>query len=370
MQRTRHARAALVACASLAIAGTAAAGVGATGPASGGTETAQGGGATPAQASRPRVTTVARGLEIPWEVAFLPDGRALVTERPGRVRLLTRGGDLRRAPAARVAVSARGEGGLLGLAVDPRFERNRFVYVYYTTARGMQVARYRMRGDRLRRDKVILRRIVAGDIHDSGRIHFGPDGKLYIATGDAGVPDLAQRRGSRNGKFLRMAPGGRGGYRARGGRAEVVSRGHRNPQGFDWQPGTRRLVATEHGPVGFDEINVIRKAANYGWPLVSGRDHGRFRRPIALYDPSIAPSGSTFVSRGRSAWRGDYLVAGLAGEQLRRLVISRRGRVVRQRVHFRGRFGRLRAVTQAPDGSLYVLTSNGDDRILRVVPPR
>jgi glucose/arabinose dehydrogenase len=364
MQPSSRTRAALVACASLAGAGFAATTVGASGPDAG-----------DAQAAAPRVTTVARGLDIPWEIAFLPDGRALVTERPGRVRLLTRGGDLRGQPAARVAVSARGEGGLLGLAVDPRFERNRFVYLYYTTARGMRVARYRMRGDRLRRDRVILGGIAAGEIHDSGRIHFGPDGKLYIATGDAGVPDLSQRPGSRNGKFLRMAPRS---FRGRGGRAEIVSRGHRNPQGFDWQPGTRRLVSTEHGPEGFDEINVIRKGANFGWPIVSGRDHGDFRRPIALYNPSIAPSGSTFVSRRGRAWSGDYLVASLRGEQLRRLVISRTGRVVRQRVHFRNRFGRLRAVTQAPDGSLYLLTSNrdgrgsptgADDRILRVVPP-
>ena len=342
---------------------------------------AQGSAADPeprvAQAAAPRVSTVAGGLDIPWDIAFLPDGRALVTERPGRVRILSRAGDIQRAPAARVPVSARGEGGLLGVAPDPRFGRgNRFVYLYYTTARGMEVTRYRMRGSRLRRDKVILRRIAAGAIHDSGRIHFGPDSKLYIATGDAGVPSLAQRPRSRNGKFLRMAPRS---FRGRGGRAEIISRGHRNPQGFDWQPGTRRLVATEHGPEGLDEVNVVRKGRNYGWPEVSGRDHGRFRAPIALFDPAVAPSGATFVTRRGSAWSGDYLFACLVGEQLRRLVISRSGRVVRQQVLFRNRFGRLRTVVEAPDGSLYVLTSNrdgrgspteADDRILRIVPPR
>jgi glucose/arabinose dehydrogenase len=383
----------LAACAALALAGAAAAGPGGSGSVGSDAASARGGGGAAAQGSapatphgsatasrhRPRVTTVARGLTIPWEIAFLPDGRALVTERPGRVRLLRRNGNVKRAPVARVPVSARGEGGLLGLAVDPRFRRNHFVYLYYTTARGMRVARYQMRGERLRRSKVILRRIAAGAIHDSGRIGFGPDRKLYIATGDAGVPDLAQRRRSRNGRFLRMAAGGRRGYRRRGGRVEVISRGHRNPQGFDWQPRTRRLVATEHGPESFDEVNVIRKGRNYGWPLVSGREHGPFRAPIALYDPSIAPSGSTFVTKRGSAWTGDYLIAALRGAQLRRLVVSRSGRVVRQRIHLRNRFGRLRAVTEAPDGSLYVLTSNrdgrgsptaADDRILRVVPPR
>jgi len=329
-----------------------------------------------AQAAEPRVSTVAGGLDIPWDIAFLPDGRALVTERPGRVRILNRDGDLQRAPAARVPVSARGEGGLLGVAPDPRFGRgNRFVYLYYTTARGMQLARYRMRGARLTRDRVILRRIAAGAIHDSGRIHFGPDGKLYIATGDAGNAGLAQQPRSRNGKFLRMDARS---FRGRGGRAEIVSRGHRNPQGFDWQPGTRRLVSTEHGPEGFDEVNIIRRGRNYGWPEVSGRDHGRFRAPIALFNPAVAPSGATFVTRRGSAWTGDYLFACLAGEQLRRLVISRSGRVVRQQVLLSNRFGRLRTVVESPDGSLYVLTNNrdgrgsprdGDDRILRVVPP-
>jgi len=324
-----------------------------------------------------RVRTVARGLVVPWEIAFLPDGRALVTERPGRVRILTNAGRLRRSPAARIRVSADGEGGLLGLALDPRFGRgNRFVYLYYTRASGMELTRYRLRGDRLHRDRRILGGIAAGPIHDSGRIAFGPSERLYVATGDAGEPELAQRRRSRNGKFLRLSPRS---YRGRGGRAEILTRGHRNPQGFDWQPGSGRLVATEHGPDTGDEVNVIRRGANYGWPLVTGRRHGRFRAPIALYDPSVAPSGATFVSRPGSAWSGDYLFATLVGEHIRRLVISRRGRVSGQQVLFKGRFGRLRTVVEAPDGSLYALTSNRDgrgdptgedDRILRIVPPR
>jgi glucose/arabinose dehydrogenase len=164
------------------------------------------GAALPAvSAAAPRVTTVARGLSVPWEIAFLPDGRALVTERPGRVRLLTSNGRLQRRPVARVRVSAKGEGGLLGLALDPLFGRsNNFVYLYYTTASGMKLARYRFRGGRLRRDRVILGRIAAGPIHDSGRIAFGPDRRLYVATGDAGDESLPQRPRSRNGKFLRL----------------------------------------------------------------------------------------------------------------------------------------------------------------------
>lgn len=330
-----------------------------------------------ANAAAPKVSLIASGLDVPWEIAFLPDGRALVTERPGRVRILGKAGNLRRNPAARVSVSADGEGGLLGLALDPRFANgNDFVYLYYTTASGMQLARYRFSGTRLRRDRVILRGIDAGPIHDSGRIAFGPDEKLYVATGDAGDERLPQRPGSRNGKFLRLSPRS---YRGRGGRAEIFSRGHRNPQGFDWQPGTGRLVSTEHGPDTNDEVNIVRRGGNYGWPLVSGPRHGRFRAPIATFDPSVAPSGATFVSKPDSAWTGDYLFATLVGEHIRRLVISRSGKVVRQQLLFKGRFGRFRTVVEAPDGSLYALTSNQDgrgsptskdDRILRIVPPR
>jgi len=335
-----------------------------------------GAGAPPARVAAPAVQTVASGLEVPWEIAFLPDGRALITERPGRVRMLTKAGRLLRRPVARVDVSAQGEGGLLGLALDPAFKRNRLVYMYFTTARGMRLARYRLTGNRLRRQRVILGSIEAGDIHDSGRIAFGPDAKLYIATGDAGDTDLPQRRSSRNGKFLRMSPGA---YRGGGGRAEIVSIGHRNPQGFDWQTGSGRLVATEHGDTGNDEVNVIRRGANYGWPVAEGRAQGgRFTAPIALYSPSVAPSGATFVTRPGSRWTGNYLFAALTGERIQRLVISPRGRVVSQQALYRGRFGRLRAVVEGPGGFIYALTSNQDgrgsptgedDRVLRFRPP-
>ena len=197
--------------------------------------------------------------------------------------------------------------------------------------------------------------------------------RLYVATGDAGVARLAQGPRSLNGKFLRVSPRA---YRGRGGRVEVYTRGHRNPQGFDWQPATRRLVATEHGAVGNDEINVLRRGQNYGWPLVEG---GRRRAgvvgPVALYTPAIAPSGATFVRRPGSSWTGDYLVATLRGRHLRRIRFSGL-RPISQEVLLNDRFGRLRAVVEGPDGALYVLTSNTgssrgpeDDRLLRIVPP-
>ena len=322
-----------------------------------------------------RVSTVARGLDIPWDLAFLPDGRALVTERPGRVRLLSSQRRLRSEPLARIAVSARGEGGLLGVAVDPRFGRgNDFVYFYLTTSSGMKLDRYRLRRTRLTRDATILDGIEAGPIHDSGRIHFGPDGRLYVATGDAGRPELAQDPDSRNGKFLRLSPAA---YRGDGGTPQVFSSGHRNPQGFAWQPRSRRLISTEHGPDGDDEVNLVTRGGNYGWPRVRGRDHGAFKAPLIVYPNSIAPSGATFVTLPGSSWSGDFLFAALRGEQLRRVRLDGR-RVTLNRPLLQGRFGRLRTVVEAPDGSLYVLTNNrdgrgaprsGDDRILRVIPP-
>jgi glucose/arabinose dehydrogenase len=322
----------------------------------------------------PRVETVATGLEIPWEIAFLPDGGALVTERPGRVRSLDPQGRLRAEPVAEVPVSAQGEGGLLGLALDPSFESNAFVYLYYTAGANMEVARYRYGDGTLTKEATLVNAIQAGPIHDSGRIHFGPDDRLYVSTGDAGQADLAQDPGSLNGKFLRLSPEA---YRGAGGQPEILSSGHRNPQGFDWAPGSDRLIASEHGETGFDEINAIERGANYGWPEVQGPEHGGFTAPLVTYEETIAPSGATFVSEPGSAWSGDLMVAALAGEQIRRVRLEG-GEAVVDEPLFEGRFGRLRTVVEGPDGALYALTNNrdgrgaprdGDDRILRIEPP-
>jgi glucose/arabinose dehydrogenase len=330
----------------------------------------------------PSVEVVATGLEVPWDLAFLPDGRMLVTERPGRVRLVERDGTVRRDPVARVDVSARGEGGLLGLDLDPDFDAGqRFAYLYATTDDGMQVQRWRVADDAtMTMDEVVLGGIAAGRIHDSGRLRFGPDRSLYLLTGEAGQGRLAQDSRSLNGKVLRLSPDQ---YRRSTDRPEIVSIGHRNPQGLDWQPGTDRLVITDHGPSGFDgpsccdEVDVIAAGGNYGWPEVFGRDHGRFRAPAFLWQETVAPSGAAFVSRPGSAWTGSYVVAALRGRALHRLTVD--GETARsEEVLLRGTHGRLRAVVEGPDGALYVTTSNrdgrgepgaDDDRILRVVPP-
>jgi glucose/arabinose dehydrogenase len=350
----------LAALAAVAIAATAAS---ALGPAAG---------AAHAQA-QPRVSTVAGGLNVPWEIAFLPDRRALISERGGTVRLLSSKGRLQRRAVGRVPVRAVGEGGLLGLAVDPGFRTNRFVYAYRTTARGNEVVRLRFRGGRLRVVRRVLTGIRAGATHNGGRIRFGPDRRLYVTTGDAGDPELSQRAG-RNGKVLRLSLAR---ARGAGGAPQTVTTGHRNPQGLAWQPGSGRLFATEHGPRGNDEVNHLVAGRNYGWPRVTGRDHGAFAAPVAVFTPSIAPSGATFVT-GANAWRGSLVFGGLVGEQIRRLRLDGT-RVTGSTALFRGRFGRIRTVVEGPGGALYALTNNrdgrgdprrGDDRILRIVPPR
>lgn len=321
----------------------------------------------------PQIETVATGLEAPWEIAFLPDGRALITERPGRVRLLSRRLKLRAEPVAEIEVAAVGEAGLLGVAIDPDFERNEIVYLYRTADTGNEVVRYRFRDNRLEDEKVIVDGIAAGAIHDGGRIHFGPDERLYFTSGEAGDDSLAQQGGSLNGKVLRMEPPA---YRGDGGRPEVFSLGHRNPQGFDWEPRSERIVATEHGPDGDDEVNVLRRGGNYGWPDARGDDHDGFTAPVAVYEDSIAPSGATFVSLPGSEWTGDFLFGCLIGEQIRRVRLEG-NRVTLDEPLFQG-FGRVRTVVEGPDGALYALTSNrdgrgspreGDDRLLRIVPP-
>jgi glucose/arabinose dehydrogenase len=331
----------------------------------------------------PRVEVIAGGLEVPWDVAFLPDGRALVTERPGRIRLLSRKGAPGDEPVAQIEVQAEGEGGLMGLDLDPDFgSRRPFAYVMLTAGGEVRVQRLRWDGRRLTPESVVLDGITAGSIHDSGRLRFGPDDRLYIATGDAGDGELAQDPESRNGKILALNPRQ---YRGSGpARPSVVSTGHRNPQGLDWQPGTDRLFATEHGPSGFDgpsccdELNAIQPGGDYAWPRF-GEDQPAGARPAKLWQETIAPSGMAFVSRGDSAWTGDVLVAALRGTALHRLSVSGRT-ATEEEVLLDGRYGRLRAVVEAPDGAIWVTTSNldtygqrqddRDDRILRVIPPR
>jgi hypothetical protein len=277
-------------------------------------------------------------------------------------------------------VNEAGDGGLTGIAVDPAFAAGQpFVYLYATVGSQLQVQRWRMTGDELEPDGIVLGGIRSGSSHGSGRLRFGPDGALYLGTGDAGEGWRAQDPGSLNGKLLRLPPGS---YRG-SATPERLALGLRHPQGLAWQPGSGRLFVTDHGPSGFDgpsgddELDLIASGANYGWPEVRGADHKTFTAPVHLWAKTIAPAGIAFVSQPGSTWTGDALVSALLGQQLRRLTFKD-GAVVGDEPLWVGSYGRLRAVVEAPDGSIWVTTSNrdalgvpgpDDDRILRIVPP-
>jgi glucose/arabinose dehydrogenase len=345
MRRSIHVLAATLAAAALALAATT------------GTATAQ----------DPATSTIATGLRVPWGIAFLPDRSALVSERvTGRIWRISPNGSKRVVMRVPGVDTNAGEGGLLGLAVSPNYARDRLVYAYTTTARDNRIVRFRLGG----RSRAIVTGIRRGVIHNGGRIAFGPDGKLYAGVGETGDKGLAQNRRAQNGKILRMNPNGSVPSDNPFKGSRVWSWGHRNVQGLAWDS-ANRLWATEFGQDRFDEVNLIRKGRNYGWPIVEGvgsTQGGRFVNPLITWPTSQAsPSGDAIVGN-------TLYVAALQGQCLFRIPIegTRLGAPTRL---LAGRFGRLRTVARAPDGSLWVMTSNrdgrgqprqGDDRIIRV----
>ncbi|HEU5110355.1 MAG TPA: PQQ-dependent sugar dehydrogenase [Micromonosporaceae bacterium] len=317
---------------------------------------------TPSVADAPRVDVggvrvLTEEVELPWGIAFLPDGSALITERDS-ARLLRVGTDGSVREEQRIGEARpRGEGGLLGVAVAPTYGTDRWVYVYYTAEDDNRIARLRL-GER---PQPILTGIPKAGNHNGGRLAFGPDGMLYAGTGDAADTSRSQDRGDLGGKILRMTPEGRPAPGNPFPDSVVWSYGHRNVQGLAWDS-AGRMYASEFGQNTYDELNLITPGANYGWPEVegTGRDR-RFVDPIATWSPADAsPSGIAVV--------GDLVyVACLRGARLYRVGLDGKG----AQTLLEGAYGRLRAVASAPDGSLWVLTSNKDklgtpDRVLRL----
>jgi glucose/arabinose dehydrogenase len=320
---------------------------------------------------------VLRGLDTPWSIAFAPDGRWFITERPGRIRVVENG-QLLPDPWMTFDVweRERSEAGLLGIALDPQFAQNHFVYLAYTyQASGrLQNRLVRLREDpgtkRGVEDRVLFDGVLGGENHDGGRVKFGPDGKLYWTMGESFVANLAQDQASPSGKILRLNPDGSVPSDNPIPSSPVYSMGHRNPQGLAWQPGTGRLYATEHGPSGqqgccHDEVNYIEPGKNYGWPAIRGdQTRDGLERPVLHSGSSTtwAPGGAAFVSQG--PWAGSLLFVGLRGQALYRVEIDqqdpRRAQLAETRLS--GQYGRLRDVVEGPDGALYLLTSNRDGR--------
>jgi glucose/arabinose dehydrogenase len=346
----------------------------------------------PQSGARFKIEKVVGGLEVPWSIVWAPDGRMIVAERPGRVRVVENG-TLRPQPLYVVPdVEESGESGLMSVALHPQFSSNRFLYLSYayTSSDGVRVrvVRFREAPEGLADRKVIIEDIPAAKFHAGCRIRFGPDGKLYVTTGDATRRELAQKLDSLAGKTLRLnddgtVPQDNPFAGQQNARPEIWSIGHRNAQGMDWQPGSNLMFQTEHGPSGFDgpgggdEVNIVEKGKNYGWPIVHhNQSRAGLESPLLEYTPACAPASGAFY-RGSALpnFKGNYFLGCLRGEMLNRVALD--GRRVQSQEGIVKDYGRIRDVAEGPDGFLYFSTSNrdgrgtptsDDDRILRIVP--
>jgi aldose sugar dehydrogenase len=322
-----------------------------------------------------RAETVVDGLETPWSLAFLPGGDVLVSERPGRVRLLHEG-KLVAQPVLSLKTGESSEGGLLGIAVNPRDATQLYLYATVPGPEN-QLQRWALSKDHrsAKFEKIVLSGIAASRYHDGGRIRFGPDGALYVGTGDARKPERSQDPMSLNGKLLRVDESGK---------ATPWLLGVRNTEGFDWMD-DGAIVLADHGPSGeiagrsaHDEVDLAHKGDNLGWPDIYGCEtKAGMIAPLITWAGHALPPGGAAVYRGSAIpeLRGDVLVASLGGEQIHRVRIEG-GRVTLHEVYFRQKYGRLREIVMTPSGELWVTTSNcdtrgecgaGKDRILRIV---
>ena len=346
--------------------------------------------------SQVRDTTVAietevfaENLYVPWSLVFTDKDRLLVTERNGNLRVILNG-ILQEKPLKTFDdVSAGGEEGLMGMTLDPDYANNKFIYISYAYDNGdnlnVKVVRFKDEGEKLSGEKLIIDDIPAERYHAGCRIRFGPDGKLYITTGDAGERELAQNRENLYGKILRINPDGTipGDNPFPGN--PVWSYGHRNPQGIDWYPGTDILFSTEHGPSGFDgpgggdEVNIIEKGGNYGWPVVSHKKSAEgMISPVLEFTPAVAPaSGMFYRSDSIPGYKNNFFFGCLRGKGIVRVTVNDKNptEIISFEKADLGGIGRIRDITEGPDGAIYFSTSNrdgrgnvkeGDDKIYRI----
>ncbi|MEZ5308893.1 MAG: PQQ-dependent sugar dehydrogenase [Pyrinomonadaceae bacterium] len=340
-----------------------------------------------------RIETVAEGLEVPWGMVFLENGDMLFTERPGRVRKIA-DGKLVAAPVLKVPdVEPSGESGLMDISLHPDFENNKFVYLAYAynkDGKHVKVVRYKYDGSSLKEDKTIIEGIPGAPNHAGTRARFGPDKKLYVTTGDATDWNLAQNKKSLAGKTLRLNDDGsvpkdnpfveNSDYLP-----QIWTIGHRNAQGLAWQPGSGLMFQTSHGPSyfegrggGADEVNIVERGKNYGWPEIYGmKEKAGMEKPLLEYSPACAPASAMFYDADKlPGFKGNLFFGCLRGTRIIRVVLDGR-RVVGQENLLEGKFGRIRAMELGLDGYIYFSTSNRDsrgtpadtdDRIMRIVP--
>jgi glucose/arabinose dehydrogenase len=349
---------------------------------------------TVSEQARFRVEHLTGGLDHPWSLAFLPGGGFLVSERPGRLRRVDADGRLLDKPVGGLPeIRARGQGGLLDVALHPQFEANKWVYLSYVEpgpgGMGTAVARGRLRGDRLSDTEVLFRMLPKSRSgrHFGSRLVFDRDGHLFITLGDRGDRPRAQDLGDHAGSVIRLnddgsVPADNPFVGRPDARPEIYSYGHRNIQGATLHPSTGQLWTHEHGPQGGDEINLPVPGVNYGWPVVTygvnygigtaigeGTEKAGMAQPLHHWTPSIAPSGLAFYEGDRfPGWQGDLFVGSLKFELLLRLQLED-GRVVGEERLLEEALGRIRDVRQGPDGLLYLLTdASGDGQLVRLVP--
>lgn len=330
------------------------------------------------------IEVIAENLTVPWAIDISDEGKIYFTERSGRIRVIE-DGELNPQPLMTFSAPfiSQSEGGLMGIALDPNFSQNNYIYVMHTYIEGNstfnRVVRLVENNNRATIDKVVIDKIPGGRIHNGGRIKIGPDKKLYIGTGDAGNRELSQDINSLAGKILRLELDGSIPSDNPIANSPVYSLGHRNPQGLAWNP-QGIFYESEHGQSAHDEINIIQPGANYGWPLVQGDEDSTevtIQKPlIHSGDVTWAPSGIAFVDQG--PWKGKLLVTNLRGQQLLSMSLNGNGTTVRNvESWFRDEYGRLREVIMGKDGSIYISTSNrdgrgnpdvADDRIIKLTP--
>lgn len=320
------------------------------------------------------ISIVGQKLLVPWSLAFSDDGRGFFTERVGIIRSLSPNNTVSSDPVAYIRVDQIEEGGLLGLALHPNFTSNHKMYIYhtYSNASGIfnKVLLLIENKNKIVDSRTLIDGIPGGKFHDGGRINFGPDRKLYISTGDAGKPELAQDRNSLAGKILRLNDDGTIPHDNPFPNSPVYAYGLRNVQGLTWDPETKKMYAADHGSTGNDEINVITPGSNYGWPYEECSSGEKYVKPLVCFNPAIAPSGITIVNSNKLGYKDSLILATLKGSQLRSINLT-----TGEQNNILLGYGRLRDVVEAPDGSLYVLTSNtdgrgivqeNDDKILRI----